>query len=68
MATVLLAAADRCVGAGKGMATTWTLSGTATSYLGDLYTTDGYQIVATMTYTSTEAYLTNLANEALSGA
>jgi hypothetical protein len=47
--TNLLTSSNACTQtAGMGMITGWTLSGS--DYTGDLTTTDGYQIVASMTW------------------
>ena len=47
--TALLTSSNACTQtAGKGMITTWTLTGS--DYTGDLTTTDGYQLAAAMTW------------------
>ena len=49
--TTLLSTDDTCVStAGSGMATTWTLSGTTAVYVDNYGNTDGYQIVASLTW------------------
>lgn len=54
MTTTLVASSATCVDAkGNGFASTWVLTGLTTAYAGTLTTTDGYQIVATLTWVST---------------
>ena len=36
--------------AGKGMATSWTIGGSPTTYMGALSTTDGYHITASFAF------------------
>lgn len=51
MTSTLLSTDDTCVGtAGLGMATTWTLAGSTSYYTGAYVGTDGYTVVATMTW------------------
>ena len=63
--TSLLSTSDTCVSAGKGMATTWTLTGSDKVYEGGLTTTDGYQIVASFKWVDITAVTTNTAAETL---
>jgi hypothetical protein len=51
MAVTIIGTTDTCAGtAGSGIVTTWTLTGIETTYDGNLDDTDGYQILASMTW------------------
>ena len=66
MAVTLLNSADTCVGAGTGLQTTWTLSGTTTAFSGVTAASDGYSIVASLTWV-TISITSNSAGETLTG-